>query len=347
MGTFNIGGQPVGPGEPTFVIAEAGSNHNGDLKTAKELIDAAADAGADAVKFQTFRADNLYADDRERVDEPEDSTYTLLENLEQPYEWIPELHEYCQSRDIQFMSSPFDEQSAQKLSEYTPAFKVASFTISHHPFLKELAQYDKPVIMSTGAHTHEEVKEAVTVLQESGIEDIALLHCISSYPTPLDEINVRAVETLQKEFETVVGFSDHTTNPATAPAASVALGASIVEKHFTLDKEMEGPDHSFALEPSELTKMISTIRKTEKSLGEGKIKISDVESGPASRSRRGIFAAQTIHEEEEISHEKVEVLRPGSEYEAYISPTEYKEVIGSQATSKIQKGEPIKWEDMK
>ncbi len=341
MDSFEIGDRAIGPGEPTYVIAEAGSNHNGDLDTAKELIDVAADAGADAVKFQTFRAEDLYVDDRDMVDDPENSTYALLESLEQPYEWIPELYEHCKKRDVQFMSSPFDEQSAAELAEYVPAFKVASFTLSHHPFLEKLAEYDKPVIMSTGVHEQAEIEEAVEVLRENGVEEIALLHCVSSYPTPLEEINVRAVETLDREFDTVVGFSDHTTDPATAPAAAIALGASVVEKHFTLDKEMEGPDHSFALEPDELKEMIDQIRATEIVLGDGSVSVSNVESDTIQRARRAIFAARQIETGERIDRDAVQILRPGDVNDDGLAPAALEEVVGSTAAETIYTDEPI------
>jgi len=346
MERFDIGDRAVGPGEPTYVIAEAGSNHNGDLETAKELIDVAADAGADAVKFQTFRAEDLYVDDRDLVDDPEDSTYALLESLEQPYEWIPELYEHCQTRDIQFMSSPFDERSARELAEYVPAFKVASFTLSHHPFLEELATYDKPIIMSTGAHEQAEVEEAVDVLRENGVDDIALLHCVSSYPTPLADINVRAVETLQREFDTVVGFSDHTVEPAVAPAAAVALGASVVEKHFTLDKEMDGPDHSFALEPEGLKKMVNEIRQTEMVLGDGSLGISTNESGVENRARRGIFASRKISAGQKLNEVDLQILRPGTAQKQGLHPKYIDEIMGAQLAIDVERGEPITKKDI-
>ena len=346
MAEFHIGDQPIGRDEPTFVIAEAGSNHNGDLETAKELIDVAAEAGADAVKFQTFRAEDLYVDDREMVDDPDESTYALLESLEQPYEWIPELYDYCQSRGVQFMSSPFDERSAEELAEYVPAFKIASFTLSHHPFLEHLAEYGKPILMSTGAHELSEVEEAVSVLRENGVEDITLLHCISSYPTPLEEINVRAVETLDNEFDTVVGLSDHTVEPAVAPAAAVALGASVVEKHFTLDKEMEGPDHSFALEPDELDEMVDTIRGTKLALGNGTIDVQDIERETYQRSRRGIHATRKIKQGEAIEKGDVQVIRPGDAVDVGAEPKRLDEIIGSVAVSEIEQGQGVTVDDL-
>lgn len=342
MSAFHIGEQRVGPDEPTFIIAEAGSNHNGDIEIAKELIDVAADAGADAVKFQTFRAENLYVDNRDQVGNHEESTYELLESLEQPYEWIPELYEYCRSRDVQFLSSAFDKQSAQELVEYVPAFKIASFTISHHPFLADIAETGKPVIMSTGAHTKTEVASAVEVLRANGVEDIALLHCVSSYPTPLEEINVRAIETLNSEFDTVVGFSDHTTEPTVAPAAAVALGASVVEKHITLDKEMDGPDHSFALEPGGLEKMVDTIRQTETALGDGTITLREVESESANRGRRSIFAAGDIASGDIVQDESVQILRPGTVDAEGARPEYLDDIVGSRAVTDIKEGDPIR-----
>ena len=341
MNSFEIGDRAIGPSEPTYVIAEAGSNHNGDLDTAKELIDVAADAGADAVKFQTFRAEDLYVDDRDMVDDPDDSTYALLESLEQPYEWIPELYEHCQARDVQFMSSPFDERSAEELVEYVPAFKVASFTLSHHPFLENLAEYGKPIIMSTGAHELSEVREAVEVLRENGVEDIALLHCVSSYPTPLNEINVRAVATLDREFDTVVGFSDHTTDPTTAPAAAVALGASVVEKHFTLDKEMDGPDHSFAIEPDELQRMIDKIRRTERTLGDGRVTVQDIEQETHDRSRRAVHATGKIETGQTITRGDVQIIRPGDAVEIGAEPKFLDKIVGSITKTDIETGEGI------
>ncbi|WP_254761512.1 N-acetylneuraminate synthase family protein [Natrinema marinum] len=346
MESFKIGDRAIGPDEPTYVIAEAGSNHNGDLETAKELIDVAADAGADAVKFQTFRAEDLYVDDRHLVDDPQDSTYSLLERLEQPYTWIPELSEHCQLRGIQFMSSPFDERSAAELAEYVPAFKVASFTLSHHPFLEELAQYGKPIIMSTGGHSIDEVREAVTVLRENGVADLVLLHCVSSYPTPLEKINVQAVQSLQDEFETLVGLSDHTTEPAISPAAATALGGTVVEKHFTLDNQMEGPDHSFALEPDELAEMIQQVRRTERALGTGELAVSSVERESVSRATRSLFVVRDIDEGDIITEDAVRALRPGTLEREGLAPKYMTDVVGATAINDLSEGDPVNVDDV-
>jgi len=195
--------------------------------------------------------------------------------------------------------------------------------------------------MSTGAHEQAEVQEAVEVLRENGVDDIALLHCVSSYPTPLEEINVRAVETLQCDFDTVVGFSDHTVEPAVAPAAAVALGASIVEKHFTLNKEMNGPDHSFAVEPEELNEMVNKIRQTETVLGDGVFSMSTNESGVRNRARRGIFASRSISAGQKINEVDLQVLRPGTAQNQGLHPKYFDDVVGAQLTVDIDRGDPV------
>jgi len=347
MDTFEIGDQLIGPEEPTFVIAEAGSNHNGDLDTAKELIDAAVDAGADAVKFQTFRAENLYVEESGEVEYLSDgrSIYEIIESMEMPYDWIPELYDYCHEQGVQFMSTPFDERSAEELVEYVPAWKVASYTSSHIPFLRHLADTDKPIIMSTGAHERNEVSESVSTLREAGVEDLVLLQCIAAYPTPIAEINVRVVETLREEFRVLSGLSDHTLDPVTAPSAAVALGASVVEKHFTLDKSMEGPDHEFALEPDELDTMVSAIRDTEAALGTGEKRVVDVEEELHEKARRAIHATVEIKKGDELTEDNIRVLRPG-EKRSGLHPKFYDELIGATATRDIGRGNGITWEDI-
>ncbi|WP_253738139.1 N-acetylneuraminate synthase family protein [Halohasta salina] len=347
METFTIGNQPVGPEEPTFVIAEAGSNHNGDLSTAKELIDVAVDAGADAVKFQTFRAEDMYVEDSGEVEYLDDdrSIYEIIESMEMPHEWIPELYEYCVEHDIYFLSTPFDERSAELLSEYVPAWKVASYTSSHHPFLRELADSDKPIIMSTGAHELSEVRESVDVLESAGVQGLALLQCVAAYPTPLEDINVRVVETLVDEFGVPAGLSDHTLDPVTAPAAAVAMGASVVEKHFTLDKSMEGPDHQFALEPDELSEMVTVVRDIEAALGTGEKVVIDVESELYDKARRAIHAVEDIPAGAEFTDSNLKILRPGKR-EAGLHPKFYDELLGRTAARTVSKSAGIQWDDV-
>jgi N-acetylneuraminate synthase len=347
MGGFHVGDRRVGPDEPAFVVAEAGSNHNGDLGIAKELIDVAAEAGADAVKFQTFRAEDLYVEGSGEVEYLEDdrSIYEIIESMEMPYEWIPELHGYCLERGVQFMSTPFDERSAEELADYVPAWKVASYTSSHQPFLRHLAGTDKPIVMSTGAHELAEVRESVQALQDAGCEELVLLQCVAAYPTPLSEINVRVVRTLREEFGVPSGLSDHTLDPVTAPAAAVALGASVVEKHFTLDKSMEGPDHQFALEPAELDAMVTAIRDAESALGSGEKRVLEVEEELYRKARRGIHAVRDIEAGTVITERDVKVLRPGK-HDRGLDPKFYDEVVESTAARDIRADEGIQWEDL-
>jgi N-acetylneuraminate synthase len=348
MAEFHIGDRPIGPDEPTFVIAEAGSNHNGDLEIAKELIDVAADAGADAVKFQTFRAEDMYVEESGEVEylDDERSIYEIIEDMEMPYEWIPELYDYCQEQGIEFLSTPFDERSADKLEEYVPVWKVASYTSSHIPFLEHLAGTDKPIIMSTGAHELDEVAESVSALRNAGVSDLVVLQCVAAYPTPLSEINVRVIETLQNEFDVLSGLSDHTLDPVTAPSAAVSSGANVIEKHFTLDNSMEGPDHQFALEPDELNQMVSAIRDTEKALGSKKKWVLDIENELYEKARRAIHTVRDIEAGETISEEDVKILRPG-EKEAGLSPKFYDQILGETAICSIKQGKGIQWDDIR
>ncbi|WP_223174360.1 N-acetylneuraminate synthase family protein [Halorubrum xinjiangense] len=329
------------------MIAEAGSNHNGDLNTAKELIDVAADAGADAVKFQTFRAEDLYVEKSGEVEYLDDdrSIYEIIESMEMPYEWIPELHDYCLDCGIQFMSTPFDERSAVELAEYVPAWKVASYTSSHIPFLEHLADTDKPIIMSTGAHELDEVAESVTALREAGASELVLLQCVAAYPTPISEINVGVVETLREEFDVPTGLSDHTLNPVTAPSAAAALGACVIEKHFTLDKSMEGPDHEFALEPDELDEMVTAIRDTEAALGSGEKRVLEVERELHEKARRAVHAVKDVEAGEKLTEEDIKVLRPG-EQESGLHPKFYDELVGTTVVRDISRGEGIDWDDV-
>ena len=347
MDSFEIGDRAVGPDEPTYVIAEAGSNHNGSLETARELIDVAADAGADAVKFQTFRADDLYVENSGGVEYLDDdrSIYDIIESMEMPYEWIPDLYEHCRDRGVHFLSTPFDERSADHLAEYVPAWKVASYTSSHHPFLRHLADTDKPVIMSTGAHDHEEVADSAEVLREAGVDALALLHCVAAYPTPLADANVRVVETLRESLDVQSGLSDHTLDPVVAPSAAVALGATVVEKHFTLNKTMAGPDHEFALEPDELDRMVTAVRETERALGSGDVRVLDVEDELYEKARRGIHAVEDIVAGETVTEDDVRVLRPG-ERERGLHPRFYDEVVGKTAARDVETGSGIEWSDL-
>lgn len=331
----------IGPENPTYVIAEAGSNHDGDLETALELVDAAAAAGADAVKFQTFRAAEMYVEpSHEESSAGETTMYDAVAAMEMPYDWIPQLHDRCRDHGVDFLSSPFDERSVDELADHVPAFKVASSILSHHRFLEYLAATGKPILASTGAHTLDEVRAAVDVLHEAGASDVALLHCVSTYPTPLDAINVRAVARLAEEFDLPVGLSDHTTEPAVAPCAAVALGGCLVEKHVTLDSSQEGLDHQFALEPDEFERMVTAVRQTERALGPGEIRVSDVEEEWYQSARRTVQATERIARGQRITADVVAIRRSG-DHGRGVDPDAYEEVVGAVARRPIPKGEGV------
>lgn len=342
MDPFDIGDRMIGPGHDTYVIAEAGSNHNGDLETAKSLVDAAADAGADAVKFQTFRVDSMYADQGEGTD----GLREQFESLEMPYDWIPTLAAYCRKRGVEFLSTPFDEQSATELDQYVPAFKIASMSMSNQPFLRSLGTFDKPLILSTGGHELDDIRGSVDTLADTGVTDFVLLQCVAAYPTPLERSNVRVVETLREACDALTGLSDHTLDPTVAPAAAVALGASVVEKHFTLDNSMDGPDHGFALEPDELATMVETIRKTERALGSPEKRVLDVEREVVSVAKRGIHVARDVPAGSTLEDTDIAVRRPG-ERDRGLDPSFYDEVIGRTTATELETGEALTWEKLR
>jgi N-acetylneuraminate synthase len=337
---------PLGESGQTYVIAEAGSNHNGDIETAKQLIEVAADAGADAVKFQVFRAEHVYVEDSGTTDYLGDERpiYDIISELEMPYDWIPTLYEHCKQCDIDFMASATDEKSIEAISEYVPAFKIPSYTMTHYELLEYVAQQELPVIMSTGAHTFAEITDAVEYIQSAGVNPV-VLHCVAAYPTPIESIHVRVVERIREELGVLSGLSDHTVDPVTAPCAAVTLGAAVVEKHFTLDRSMEGPDHDTSLEPDELGQMITAIRKTETALGSADRPVYDVESELHDIARRRIHATDDIAEGEPLTRKNTAVLRSGKRRNG-LHPKQYPEVLGQQACRDIDSGEGITWEHL-
>lgn len=338
---MKIGDYTVGSGEPTFIIAEAGSNHNGNLTTARELIDAAADAGADAVKFQTFRADRMYVPESGTVEGPDGnrSLNKVIEEAQMPYDWIESLYEKCMDRNILFLSSPFDIESADNLWPYMPAVKIASSMLSHYPFLEYISDRQKPIIASTGAHDRTEINQAVDMLGGTG-ESVALLHCVSAYPTPIGDANLRAITSLKNLSEGPVGYSDHTVHPTRAPVAAVALGASIIEKHFTLDSSQSGLDHSFSVEPDELKRMVTAVRETEAALGTGEISVEEVERDWYQDARRTVQATHDIEPGQIITRDDVALLRSGDRTRGS-HPNALTEIIGMEATEHIKEGEGV------
>ena len=321
----------------TFIIAEAGVNHNGDLELAKKLIDTAVVAGADAVKFQTFKADRivtrhaLKADYQQRTSsESGESQYKMLKRLEFDEVQFRLLQSHCRKQGIEFLSSPFDRESIDTLvSMGLEIFKIPSGEITNLPYLRKIGGLRKKVILSTGMSDLAEIQEAFAVLINAGTakEKITILHCNTEYPTPMEDVNLTAMQTIAETFQVAVGFSDHTEGIEAAIAA-VALGAMVVEKHFTMDKTLPGPDHQASLEPRELQAMIAAIRNIEKALGDGIKKPTRSETPNRVVARKSIVAACAINKNDIFSEQNLTLKRPGTG----ISPMRWDEVLGKIAS---------------
>jgi N-acetylneuraminate synthase len=331
-----------------FVIAEAGVNHNGSLDLAVRLIDAAKASGADAVKFQTFRADQLAARSahkapyQERTTANSESQFEMLQRLQLDAEAHRRLIHHCRNVGIQFLSSPFDTQSADLLATMNvPLYKVPSGEITNLPFLQHLARKSKPLILSTGMSTLGEVEEAVQVLQAAGTTQLTLLHCVTEYPAPYDEVNLRAMQTLKAAFGLPVGYSDHTSGIEIAIAA-VALGAEVIEKHFTLDRSLPGPDHSASLEPVELRQMVTAIRHVEAALGTGIKAPAPCELPNISVARKSVVAARTLPTGHQLATGDLEIKRPGYGLAPKLLPA----LIGRTLRASVAKDEIINWDHL-
>ncbi len=318
MQTIQIQNKLIGVGQPVFVIAEAGVNHNGDLKLARALIDVAVEAGADAVKFQTFRADRLATPNAPKAEYQlqttgdAESQFEMLRRLELSADAHRELKAYCHERGIIFLSTPFDEESVDLLDELGVAgFKISSGDLTNSPLLEHVAGKGKPVILSTGMSELSELIEAVSVLNTAGCENPVLLHCVSNYPTDPAEVNLRAMQTMRSAFDVPVGFSDHTEGIDVALAA-VALGACVIEKHFTLDRTLPGPDHRASLEPTELRELVRSIRRVETALGNGRKVPTASELETAKVARRSLVAARDISAGATLKRDMVVMRRPGT-----------------------------------
>ncbi len=316
-----------------FIIAEAGVNHNGSFEIAKQLVDKAVWAGADCIKFQTFNSKYLVSSNAQKAEyqkkttDSSESQLEMLKKLELSKEEFIELKNYCSKKEILFLSTPFDLESINFLASMgVNAWKIPSGEITNYPFLREIGKRKESVIMSTGMCTLEEVRDAVKVLNDFGTTDITLLHCTTEYPAPYDSVNLNAMLTLKKEFGYQVGYSDHT-NGIEIPVAAVAMGACVIEKHFTLDKNMEGPDHKASLEPDELKQMVESIRNVEKSLGNGIKEPLEVELKNIAIARKSIIAKTNIKKGEIFTERNITAKRPGNG----ISPMKWNEVIGKGA----------------
>lgn len=326
-----------------FIIAEAGVNHNGDIEIAKKLIDAAASAGADAVKFQTFRAENLVGKDVPKAEyqmqttEKKESQFDMLKRLELTPAMHQQLMDYCQSKQIMFLSTPFDIESMDYLVQHgIEVIKVPSGEITNYPYLEKAGKTGKKVILSSGMSSLVEIEEAVNLLRDNGAKNITVLHCNTEYPTPYQDVNLRAMLQIQQELGVPVGYSDHTAGIEVSIAAT-ALGAVVIEKHFTLDRNMSGPDHKASLEPDELKKMVTAIRNIELSLGNGRKFPSDSEKRNINIVRKSIVAKFDIAKGEFLTEENLTTKRPGNG----LSPMKWREVLGTVAVRDFKRDELI------
>jgi len=337
---IEIADRLVGEGHPCFIIAEAGVNHNGDIKLAKQLIDVAADAGADAVKFQTFKAENVVSPTAPKAEyqlqttAQNESQLDMVRRLELSPDEHYQLREHCISKDILFISTPFDAHSVDLLDELgIPVFKVGSGEITNTPLLEYIARKGKPVMLSTGMSYLSEVDEAVRLIQNTGNDQIVVLHCVSNYPAKLEDINLKAMLTMASAFQIPVGYSDHTLGYAIALAAR-ALGACVIEKHLTLDSNMPGPDQRASLEPLEFKHMVKGVRYIEPALGHGRKIPASGEANTALVARKSLVAASDIPAGAKLSEELIAIKRPGYG----IPPAMLPYIIGRTVRQKIDAG---------
>lgn len=347
-GYIKILNRKIGPGEKVFIIAEAGVNHNGSLKTAMKIIDCAARSGADAVKFQTFRTEELVTRKAPKAGYqnrtvPGKSQFEMLKALELTEDDFRRLYDYCRRRKIMFLSTPFDIESARFLNRLgMAAFKISSGEITNIPLLKEVARYGKSIILSTGMSTMGEVKKAVNAICSKRACRLALLHCTSNYPTKISDVNLSAMLTLKDVFGVPTGYSDHTEGIEVAIAAA-ALGACIIEKHVTLDKNMKGPDHKASLDMREFKDMVGCIRRVEAAFGDGVKAPVNSELSVKKVIRKSIVAMSDLRAGARISRGDIGVKRPG----IGISPEYVDDIAGALVIKPIRKDELIAWEKIK
>lgn len=325
-----------------YIIAEAGVNHNGSFALACKLVDAAKKAGADCIKFQTFKSENLVSRSAKKTEYQKKTTgdssqQDMLKKLELSFDEFLNLKNYSEKVGICFLSTPFDFDSIDFLNSIDmPFWKIPSGEVTNLPYLMALAKTGKPVVMSTGMCTLQEIRDAIDVLQANGTKEIKLLHCNTEYPTPFEDVNLKAMQAMRDEFQMEVGYSDHTKG-IEVPIAAVALGATIIEKHFTLDRNMEGPDHKASLEPQELAEMVCCIRNIEKALGTGDKTPSPSEKKNIAVARKSIVAKTKIKAGDTLTESNITVKRPGTG----ISPMKWFEVLGTKAVKDFDEDELI------
>lgn len=361
---LTIGKNKINENSKIFIIAEVGSNHDGKLEQAFQLIDIAAEAGADAVKFQIFKADKLYTKNCGIIDfnGKKLDIYKFLKKSEVSYNWIPQLKKYCNKKKIIFFATPFDEKSADILqTNGVPLFKIASPELNHLPLLKHIAKKNKPMIMSDGLNTLSDIDEAIKTVREAGNNQIAILHCLSDYPAPPEEFNLNFLQTLIKVFGVIAGVSDHTLDPILIPTLAVANGAKIIEKHFTINKKLSGTDHTYALEPKELKLMIKKIREIEnyspeqkedymsrfpKIMGKYEKIIAPCEQKIYHGDKRSIFSIAPIKIGEKFSKKNIRILRGERFLKPGLHPRYWDIIIGKICQKNINQYQGVLWENI-
>ncbi len=342
---MKIANKKIGKEEPVFIIAELSANHKQDYELAVDTIYAMKEAGADAVKLQTYTPDTITINSNDDIFLKKDglwkgkTLYELYQTAYTPWEWQPKLKELSEKLGMVCFSSPFDKSAVDFLEEMNvPAYKIASFEIVDIPLIEYVASKGKPVIMSTGIATTEDIQLAIDTCNKAGNSEIALLKCTSSYPAPYEEMNLNTIPFLEKKFGVPVGLSDHTLGTS-IPVASVALGAVIIEKHFILDKKLDTPDAAFSLDPAEFKQMVDAVRDVEKALGEKEYVFTE-RMEKARKNARSLFVVKDIKKGEIFTEENVRSIRPG----AGLHPKFLREVIGKKANADIKKGTPLSWE---
>ncbi len=344
--SFRIGKNEIGEGKPVFIIAELSANHGGDIEIALNSLKAMKDAGADAVKLQTYTADTLTIDSNKDDFKIHHGTiwdgitlYKLYQEAYTPWEWQPKIKKAADDLGLECFSSPFDKSAVDFLEKMNvPAYKIASFEITDIPLIEYAASKGKPIIISTGIAEMSDIEEALKVCRISGNNDIALLKCTSSYPAPMEEINLKTIPDMKNRFNVEIGLSDHTLG-YTISAAAVALGAVIIEKHFILDKSIGGPDASFSLTPDEFKLMVNSVRDTEKALGSVRYELSEKTKSSRAFSR-SLYVVKDIKEGEVFTEENIKSIRPGFG----MHPRHLKEILGKRAKCNIEKGTRLNWE---
>ena len=343
---FKIEDRLIGDGHPAFIIAELSANHMNDYDIAVKTIEAMAKSGADAVKFQTYTPDTITLDCDNEYFQIKQGTiwdgqvlYNLYEDAFMPWDWQPKLKKVAEDLGLIVFSSPFDETSVDFLEDMDMgAYKIASFEITDIPLIEYVASKNKPVIISTGIASKEDIDLAIKTCKDAGNDKIAVLKCTSSYPAPLEEINLKTIPDLKENFKTVVGLSDHTLGSDVA-VASVAMGAKIIEKHFILDRTMEGPDSDFSMEPDEFKQMVDEIRILDKALGSSEYVLTEKQK-QEHRGSRSLFVVKDIAEGETLTPENIRSIRPG----IGLHTMYYEEVLGKRAKHFLKKGTPLAWE---